>query len=79
MPNKLSSKKRRQIIKNKRKTSIGKTSSRKAIISSLNSFDKKELLVSIPITKKSNLKAKNIDIAIIGADVYYVAHRLKRA
>ena len=41
MPNKLSSKKRRQINKSKRKTNIGKTSLRKATISSLDSFDKK--------------------------------------
>ena len=40
-PNKLSSKKRRQINKSKRKTSIGETSSKKATISSLDSSDKK--------------------------------------
>ena len=40
-PNKLSSKKRRQINKSKRKTSIGETSSKKATISSLDNSDKK--------------------------------------
>ena len=78
-PNRLSSKKRRQINKSKRKTSIGDTSSRTATISSLESFDKKELLVPIPATKKSDPKAKDIDIAIIGADAYHAACRLKRA
>ena len=59
--------------------SIKKTSLRKATISSLDSFDKKELLVSIPATKKSYPKAKNINIAIISADAYYIACHLKKA
>ena len=78
-PNKLSSKKRRQIDKSKRKASIGETSSRKATISSLESSDKKELPVSIPITKTSEPKTKDIDIAMIGADAYRTACRLKGA
>lgn len=41
MINKLSSKKRKQINKSKRKASLRETSSRKSIISSLNSSDKK--------------------------------------
>ena len=40
-PNKLSSKKRRQINKSKRKTSIAETNSKKATINSLDSSDKK--------------------------------------
>lgn len=41
VPNQLFIKKNKQIIKNKWKAIIEKTSSRKAIISSLNYFDKK--------------------------------------
>ena len=78
-PNKLSSKKRRQINKSKWKASIGETSSRKATFSSLESSDKKELPVSIPTTKTLEPKAKDIDIAIIGADVYRAGCRLKGA
>ena len=77
--NKLSSKKRRQINKSKRKTSIGETCSKKATISSLDSSDKKELPVTISVTKKSDPKAKDIDIAMIGVDIYYTACRLKEA
>ena len=78
-PNKLFSKKRRQINKSKQKTSIGETSVKKAIMRSLDSSDKKELPVPILATKKSNPKAKNIDIAMISADTYCAACRLKRA
>lgn len=41
--------------------------------------DKKELPVSILATKTSQLKVKNIDIVMIGANTYYVACRLKKA
>ena len=78
-PNKLSSKKRRQINKSKRKASIEESSSRKATINSLESFDKKELPVPIPTTKTSEPKAKDIDIAMIGADAYRAACHLKGA
>ena len=78
-PNKLSSKKKRQINKSKRKASLGETSSRTAIISSLDSPDIKKLPVFIPATIKSEPKAKDINIAMIGADAYCVACRLKRA
>ena len=78
-PNKLSSKKRGQINKSKRKASIRKTSPRKATISSLESSDKKELPVPILTTKTSKPKAKDIDIAMIGANAYRVAYRLKGA
>ena len=74
-PNRLSSKKRRQINKSKRKTSIGETSSRSATISSLESFDKKELPVSIPATKKFDPKTKDVNIAMISADAYRAACR----
>ena len=60
--NKLSSKKKRQINKNKWKVSIKKTSLKKAIINSLESSN-----------KTSKPKAKNIDIAIICTDAYYAA------
>ena len=78
MPNKLSSKKSRHINKSKQKTIIKKTSSRKATISSLDSFDKKKLLVPILATKKSDPAIKDIGIAIISADVYYIACYLKK-
>ena len=73
------SKKRKQIIKNKRKINIGEINSRKAIISSLESFDKKKLPVFIPAIKISKSKVKNINIAIIGADAYCIAYCLKKA
>ena len=78
-PNKLSSKKRRQINKSKRKASIEESSSRKATINSLESSDKKELPVPIPTTKTSEPKTKDIDIAMIGVDTYCAACHLKRA
>ena len=78
-PNKLSSKKRRQINKSKRKASIEKSSSRKAIINSLESSDKKKLPVPILSTKTSEPKAKDLDIAMIGADAYCAACHLKEA
>ena len=78
-PNKLSSKKRRQINQSKQKASLGETSSRKAIISSLDSLEKKELPVPILATVKSNRKAKDTDKAMIGANAYRAACRLKGA
>ncbi len=75
---KLSSKKRRQINKNKQKASIGETSSRKATINSLDSSNKKKLPVPLVVIKISEPKAKDIDIAIIGADIYRGTCRLKR-
>ena len=79
MPNKLFNKKRRSINKNKQKASIKKTSSRKATISSLESSDKKKLSVPIPAIKILEFKAKDIDIAMIGADAYCIACCLKKA
>ena len=78
-PNKLSSKKRRQINKSKRKASIEESSLRKATINSLESSDKKELPVPIPTTKISEPKAKDIDIAMIGANTYRATCHLKGA
>ena len=78
-PNKLFSKKRRQINKSKRKANIEESSSRKATINSLESSDKKELPVLIPTTKTSKPKAKDIDITMIGADTYCAACHLKGA
>ena len=78
-PDKLFSKKRRQINKSKRKASIRETSSRKATISSLNSSDKKELPVPLMEIKTSKPKTKDIDIAMISADAYRAACCLKRA
>ena len=78
MPNKFSSKKRRQINKSKQKTVIGVISLKKATISNLDSFNKKELPVSISATKESDPKAKDIDIAMIGANIYHAACHLIR-
>ena len=78
-PNKLSSKNKRQINKRKWKTSIGETNSKKATISSLDNSNKKKLLVLILATKKSDPKAKDIDIARIGMDTYCAACCLKKA
>ena len=79
MPNKLFIKKRKQIIKSKQKASIEKTSSRKTTISSLESFEKKELLVFIRAIKTLGPKAKNINIAMIGVDAYCITCYLKKA
>ncbi len=78
-PDKLSSKKRRQINKCKQKVNIRETSSRKSTINSFDNSDKKELLVPLAVTKTSKPKAKDIDIAMIGAKAYRVACCLKRA
>ena len=77
MANKFSSKKRREINKSKQKTSIEEKI--KATINSLDSSNKKELLIFIMAIKKSDLKAKNSDITMIGADAYCTACHLKRA
>lgn len=75
--NKWFGKKRRHINKSKQKAKWEEISSRKAIIIRLNNFDKKELPVSIPVTIKSKLNAKNINTAIINPDVYCAACWLK--
>ena len=62
-PNKLFNKKKRQINKSKWKTNIKKISLRKAIITSLKSFD-----------KKLESKTKEIDIAMISANAYCAAY-----
>lgn len=79
MANKLFSKNRKQINKSKWKINIEKTSLRKSIISSLINFDKKKLQVPILAIKKSDPKAKIIDIAMIDADIYSIACYLNRA
>ena len=76
--NKLSNKKKRQINKIKLKANIREVSSRKATISYLKSFDRKKLSVLISATKISKPKAKNINIVIISAKVYYVVYYLKK-
>lgn len=62
----------------KLEVSIGKISLKKAIISGLNSSDKKKLLVSILTMKKSEPKVEGMNIAIISVDVYCIAYCLKR-
>lgn len=59
--------------------SIEKTILRKATISSLESFDKKELTILISSAKILKPGAKDINIAIIGGNAYYIACHLKRA
>ncbi len=79
IPDKLSSKKRRQINQSKWKASIGETSSRKATINCLDSSDKKELSLPLAAIKILEPKAKDIDISMIGTDTYCAACCLKRA
>ena len=45
----------------------------------MDSFDKKKLPVFLTATKTSEPKAKDIDIAMIGANIYYIACCLKKA
>lgn len=71
-------KKKKQINKSKRKTSLGKISLKKTIISNLDNFDKRKLLISILAIIKLKPKTKNIDIAIIYANTYYIACYLKK-
>ncbi len=78
MSDKLSSKKKRQINKNKQKTSIGKISSRKATINSLDSSNQKELSILLEAIKTLEPKAKDINIAIISTNAYCTAYCLKR-
>lgn len=54
-------------------------SSRKTTIRSLKNSDKKKLLVPIPAIKLLEPKTKNIDIAMIGADVQCAVCYLNRA
>lgn len=56
MPDKLSSKMRKQINKSKQKANIRETILRKVIINSLDNFDKKELLISLATIKISKPK-----------------------
>lgn len=79
MSNKFSSKKKRQINKSKQKISIREIKARKIIISSLNSFDKKKLPISILAIKKLNFKAKNANITMVKANQYYIVCYLKKA
>ncbi len=79
MPNNLSSKKTRQINKSKQKTTIRETSPRTTTISCLDNSDKKKLSIPIVVIKTSEPKTKNIDIAMIDADAYYLACYLKKA
>ena len=78
-PDKLSSKKRKQINKSKQKASIGETSLKKATINSLDNSNKKELSVFLAAIKILELKAQNIDIIMIGGDTYCTACFLKEA
>ena len=52
---------------------------KKTSISSLNKFNKKELPVPILATKTLEFKVFDIDIAMIGTNVYFTACRLKKA
>lgn len=63
----------RQINKSKQKISIVQSSPRNASISSFNNYDKKQLSVAIVTIKKLLSKTKNINIAIIVINAYYVA------
>lgn len=73
MPNKLLSKNRRQI----NKASIEKIRSWKAIIGIFNNIDKKKLLFLILTSKKLKPKVGNINMAMIGVDIYCATYHLK--
>ena len=77
-PNKLANKKKKYRNKSKQKVSIKEITSKKAIISSLKNSDKKELPVPILATKTLKPKAKNINIAIIDMNAYFIACCLKK-
>lgn len=77
--NKLCNRKKRQINKSKQKISIKKTSLKITTISSLDYFDNKKLPVPILVVKKSELKAKNNNIAMISMHAYCVTCCLKKA
>lgn len=77
--NKLFGEKQKQINKNKQTRNIKESNSRKANISSLNNSDKTELLVFIPATKTFQPKVKDIDIAIISKNAYFIPCYLKIA
>lgn len=76
MPDKLFSKKKRQINKSKQKVSIEEISSRKATINSLDISNKNKLpvLLAVIITSKSKTK----DIPMISTDDYCAACYLKK-
>lgn len=76
---KMSKKKRQLIIVSKQKPSINKSESKIIVISILNNSKKKGLLISIPETELSIPVTKELDIAMIDADVYCTACKLKRA
>lgn len=72
-------KKRKQIKKSEQKKSLLEKSSKKALISSFNNSDIKESPVSGLAIIKSEPKAKNICITIIGADIHCRTCCLKEA
>lgn len=79
MQNKLFCKKKTQINNSKQKVSLEETNSRKAIISILNSLDKRKMLVSILAIIKSEPKTKDIDIIMMSVNTYCTACGLKKA
>ena len=79
VPDKISKSQRRQMNKAKRKLIMDNTSSKTAIISSLDNFDKKTQSGLVPLKEQSTSNTKDVDIAMIGADAYRAACRLKEA
>lgn len=79
MPNKLFSKKKIQTNKSKQKISKGKTSPKQLLLAVWSALTKKNSQSPYQQQKKSDFKAKNIDISIIYADAYYITCCLKKA
>lgn len=79
MLNKLSNKKKSKINKSKQKSSLRQTKLTKTTISRLSYSNKNQLLFSILAIKKLSPKTKNINKAIIKANIYYTTYHLRKA
>lgn len=58
---------------------MGNISLKTAIITSFNNSNKNKQLVLVPLNKKSISNTKDVDIAIIGIDIYYTTCHLIKA
>lgn len=73
------SKKTRLIDISKRKFSMDKLKPKTVVISTLDYFGEERLPILIPETNVSTLAIKEVNIAIIDADVYCITCKVKRA
>lgn len=70
--------KRRLINAFKRKSSINKQKPKIAVINTLSNIDEKDLPILASEAKSITLITKIVDIALISADAYCTAYKLKR-